>query len=339
MRSRTACLSAVDVVDLDIEGSTTTVPDVAQPADLVLVNDDDLTFAAVNLDEPNVARLLDSAAQLPAATSRAVAVVTLWDMVVSGELPAVDFVPATNAVLANETADALVEPFLDLVLTAAERWTPDPQRDDALSSIADLCLAMAREESRRTVALRGLARAAVTDDQLRALRELTADDIDLSWRALIRFAALGEFDQQQIEALRSTDPNPDSWLRALAVEAARPSATSKEVAWQAVVDQRKVPGGNMREVALAFWQPSQPELLAPFAERYLAALPGLGGAGMIVAMMVANAMFPLTGVGSDFLDRVQAVATSPDVSPVVRQRVLERADQLSRRLRARNQVG
>ncbi len=328
-----------DVLDLDIEGSTTTVPDVTQPADLVLVNDDDLTFAAVHLDEPNVARLLDSAAQLPAATSRAVAVVTLWDMVVSGELPAIDFVPATNAVLAKETADALVEPFLDLVLTAAERWTPDPQRDDALSSIADLCLTMAREESRRTVALRGLARAAVTDDQLRALRELTADDSDLSWRALVRFAALGEFDEQQIEALRSTDPDPDSWLRALAVEAARPSSTSKQAAWEAVVDQRKVPVGNMREVALAFWQPSQPELLAPFAERYLAALPGLGGAGMIVAMTVANAMFPLTGVGSDFLDRVQAVATSPDVSPVVRQRVLERADQLSRRLRARNQVG
>ena len=106
-----------------------------------------------------------------------------------------------------------------------------------------------------------------------------------------------------------------------------------------MVEQRKVPVGNMREVALAFWQPSQPELLAPFAERYLAALPALGGAGMIVAMVTASAMFPVSGAGTEFLDRVNAVATSSDVSPLVRQRVLERADQLSRRLRVRGEAG
>ena len=327
-----------DVVDLDVESATTELPEVGDAAELLLVNDDDLTFAAVSLDEHNLARLLDSAAQLPQATSRAVAVVTMWDMVVSAELPAREFVRSTNAVLANEDTDALVEPFLDLVLSGAERWPPDRDRDELLSSIADLCLEMARDDSRKVVALRGLARAAVTDDQLQALRELTAYDVDLSWRALIRFAALGQFDQGDVEALRKRDPDPDSWLRALAVEAAQPSAAAKEAAWEVVVNQRKVPSGSMREVALAFWQPSQGEVLAPFGERYLAALPALGAAGMLVAMVVANAMFPISGSGQEFLDRVRVVATSPEVSPVVRQRVLEGADRLSRRLRARGET-
>jgi aminopeptidase N len=334
-----SALVRLDVVDLDVDSATTEVPELPQPVDLVLVNDDDLTFASVHLDERNVARLLDSAARLPEATSRAVAVTTLWDMVVSGELPAREFVRSTNAVLAKETADSLVEPFLELVLAAGERWTPDQSREEVLGSVADLCLGMAQEESRKVVALRGLARAAVTEDQLRALRELTADDVDLSWRALIRFAALGEFDQQEVDSLRERDPDPDSWLRVLAVEAAQPSAAAKEAAWMVVVDQRKVPTGNVSDVARAFWQPSQVELVAPYAERYLAALPALGGAGMIVAMVVASAMFPMFGTGPEFLDRVQEVAKSSDVSPVVRQRVLERADQLSRMLRARGQGG
>ncbi len=322
--------------------SSDTVPstvqsDAAGSPELVLVNDDDLTFASVHLDDRNVARLLDVTAQLPEAISRAVALVTLWDMVVSGELPGADFVRVTNAVLAKETADALVEPFLDLELAISERWTPESQRDDVLSSVADLCLTLAESESRRTVALRGLARAAVTDAQLQSLRELTADDVDLTWRALIRLAALGEFDEQAIEELRGKDPDPDSWIRELAVNAARPSADCKEAAWQTVVEERKVPVGSLREVVLAFWQPSQAELLEPFAERYLAALPGLGSAGMIVAMVAASGMFPLAGVGREFLDRVESAIASPDISPLVRQRVLERADRLDRMLRARRE--
>ncbi len=326
-----------DLVGLDVESATTPIPDLGDTFDVVLVNDDDLTFAAVHLDEDNLSRLVESAGKLPAATSRAVAVVTLWDMVASGALPAVDFVRATNAVLAEETADALVEPFLDLVLVAGMRWTPHDQRDDVLGSVADLCMELAGQDSRRMVAVRGLARAAVTGEQLQRLHELTADDVDLSWRALIRFAALGQFDQGEVDNLRGRDTNPDAWVRALAVEAARPDADSKRAVWQAVVEQHKVPIGSFREIAPAFWQPSQADLLAPFAERYLAELPGLGSAGMIVAMSTAGAMFPLHGVGEDFVERVTAVASAPDVSPVVRQRVLEAADQLSRRLRARGQ--
>ncbi len=328
-----------DVLDLDVESATTELPDLDDSAQLLLVNDDDLTFASVHLDEHNTARLLQSAAQLPEATSRAVAVVTMWDMVVSGKLTAREFVRSTSAVLAKETADALVEPFLGLVLAGAERWTPDRDRDEVLSSIADLCLKMAQDDSRKVVALRGLARAAVTEDQLQALRDLTGYDVDLSWRALIRFAALGHFDKGEVDALRERDPNPDSWLRALAVDAAQPSAEAKAAAWQVVVDERKVPPGNLGEVAAAFWQPAQGELLAPYAQRYLAALPALGAAGMIVAMVTASAMFPMSGAGTEFLDHVHRTVTSPDVSPVVRQRVLERADQLSRMLRARGEAG
>lgn len=325
-----------EVVPLEVEGASTAVPAVEKPVALLLVNDNDQTFASVRPDDASLAQLLDSAGNLPTATSRAVAVITVWDMLMDGGLGASEFVRCANGVLANETADSLVEPFLRLAVSAAKRWAPDSARDELLSSIADTSLSIAEHGgTRRLVALRALAHAAVTEKQLAALQDLTADDVDLSWRALIRFAALGRFDQAEVDALRDKDPDPDAWVRALAVEAAQPLASAKEATWHAVVDEHNVPLGSLGEVATAFWQPSQADVLEPFAERYEAAVPELGSAGMIPAMAKAYFMFPLVGVNEDFVDRAVSLTEHPDVSPVVGRSVLELADQLKRMLAAR----
>jgi aminopeptidase N len=324
------------LVPLEVEGITTPIPEVAQPATLLLVNDNDQTFASVRPDDESVGQLIDSARDLPTATSRAVAVITVWDMLMDGALAAADFVSCANGVLVDESAEGLVEPFLQLAVSAAERWTPDAARDQLLSSIADTCLAIAEQGgTRRVAALRALARTAVTEEQLAALRDMTADDIDLAWRALIRFAAIGRFDQAEVDALRDKDPDPDAWVRALAVEAAQPLASAKEIAWHTLVDDHKVPMGSMGDVATAFWQPSQAEVLAPYAERFESVLPELGRAGMVPAMLTAYVMFPTVGADRDFVDRVVAVTENPEVSPVVGRSVLSRADQLTRMLAAR----
>jgi aminopeptidase N len=325
-----------ELVPLEVDDVTTPVPEVTQPVTLLLVNDNDETFASVRPDDASIEQLLDSAGDLPTATSRGVAVITVWDMLMDGALAAADFVRCANGVLVDESADALVEPFLQLAVSAAERWAPDATRDTLLSSIADTCLTIAEHGgTRRLVALRALARTAVTEDQLTALRDLTADDVDLSWRTLIRFAALGRFDQAEVDALRQKDPDPDAWVRALAVEAAQPLASAKEATWHAIVDEHKVPMGSMGEVATAFWQPSQAEVLAPYAERFKSVLPKLGSAGMVPAMLTAYVMFPVVGADRDFVERVVEVAENPDVSPVVSRSVLSRADQLKRMLGAR----
>jgi aminopeptidase N len=326
-----------DLIALEVTGSTTAVPEIAPPFELVLANDDDLTFATVLPDEVSLQQLLDWAAELPTATARAVAVVTVWDLLVNGRLSAAAFVQCANTVVSVETAESVVEPFVQLVITAAERWAPDGERDRLLGSVADVCLALAaRGGSLRMVALRALARTAVTEHQLAALKGALADDVDLTWRAFTRFAALDQLDPAAVAALRDKDPNPDVWVRALAAESAQPSASAKEAAWRAVMTDHSVPIGSIAEVASAFWQPGQPDTVAPFAERYLEVLPDLGSAGMISAMVRAQTMFPLFGVGREFVDRVVAATQTAGFSPVVRGRVLDRADQLDRMLRARN---
>jgi aminopeptidase N len=323
-------------ISVEATGAVTEVPPVDGSPYLLLVNDEDLTFANVRPDADSLTRLLESAGELPTSTGRAVAVVTAWNLLATGDISAADVVRCVTGVLATESADTVVEPFLGLAVRAAERWSPDSTRDQLLTTIAETCLTLAEQTGpRRQVALRSLARTATTDAQLAALREQVGDDVDLGWRTLVRLASLGQYDRAEIDALEARDPDPDSWIRALAVESARPSSEAKETAWQALVDNQRVPMGSVHVVSSAFWQASQAELLAPFAERYLSVLPEVSRAGMIQAIAVAQAMFPWYGVDAGFVDRAVAAAADEALSPIVSARVLEGADQLRRILAAR----
>jgi len=191
--------------------------------------------------------------------------------------------------------------------------------------------------SRVQPAVKALARTAVTPGQRERLRELAGDDIDLRWRALTRLAALGELDRAELEDLTARDPDPDSWVRALGVEAARPETAGKDAAFEAAVVARRVPSGSLSELAASFWQPAQAPLLAPYVDRYAAVLDDLGNAGMLVALSTAGIMFPLVGPDRARLDRLVEQVSTPEMSPLVRRVVTERAEALRHMLTARGQ--
>ncbi|MGI8702005.1 MAG: aminopeptidase N [Nocardioidaceae bacterium] len=323
------------VVALETSGASTAVPGV-EGAALLLVNDDDLTFASVRPGTAEVAALVSSAALLPTAVSRAVAVTTVWDMLVDGEVATADFVRCVTSVLADETVEGVVEPYLAFAADAADDWSPDAVRDDLLSEVAQACLALASHPSRRQAAVRTLARTAVTTEQLDQLQELAGEDVDLRWRTLVRRAELGDVDQREIDELMGQDPDPDSWVRAVAVDSARPDTDSKERTWNLVSLEHKVPMGSLGQVRRAFWRRSQGELLAPYADRFIDLLPTLHHRGMIPALAVTNSLYPRAGVGTEFAERAVAAASADDVSPVVSRIVLENTDLLRRMLEARS---
>jgi aminopeptidase N len=124
-------------------------------------------------------------------------------------------------------------------------------------------------------------------------------------------------------------------VRALAVSAARPAAAGKDAAWNAVIEDHRVPIGSVGMVGRAFWRRSQDAMLALYTKRYLEALPTLHNHGMIPAMSIAGAMFPRSIGDEGFIERATAAANQRDVSPAVRRSVIESCDRLQRRLRAR----
>jgi aminopeptidase N len=323
-----------DVLAVETNGRETVVPGAAD-AELLLLNDNDLTFAQVRPDAAALQTLLSSAHLLPTPLARTVATTTTWQLLVTGQLAAADFVHSGVRVLAAETSASVIEPMLRLVVDAADLWSPDAVRDELLSTVADTCLELAGREDQRLAAVRALAQTASTDAQLASLEELAKDDVDLRWRRLIRLAALGRVDLSEAERLQAEDPDPEAWVQALAVRTAQPDAAAKAEAWDAVLAGNTVPLGSGTVVARAFWQRSQAGVVAPFAPRYLEALGRMGGAGMIPAMFVSGVLFPQVGVDEEFLGRLESAAAAPDVHPIVAHTVAERGDELRRMLAAR----
>jgi aminopeptidase N len=326
-------LALVESLSVEVTGERTRI-DPRPEADLWLVNDDDLTFAVVRPDPASLALLLSRGGHLPTAVGRTLAVTTAWSMLYDGELSAQHFVDCGVHVLRHENNDSVVEPLLGRLALAADRWGPVAARTGLLSEVADLCVSLADDPNRRVAALRGLARTATTPDQLDVLAA-HATEADLRWRRLARLAELDLLDESDVEGLLAEDPNPDAWMSALQARTARPNPEAKAEAWQAVVEERKVPPGVIGRIGQSFWRPGQEELVTPYAEKFLASLPRFGDAGMIWAGSLTFAFYPSVGGEDGFVDRLDEAAGGDGVSPVVRETVRDINERRRRRDAAR----
>jgi len=308
------------------------------PSDLRMVNDHDLTFAAVRPDPASLELLLTRAGHLPDAVSRSLAVATAYDMLIRGELSAEQTLTCILGVLETEDVAGVVEPFLRLAGLVAGRYTPIDQILDRRRQVADRAAVLAANPDLRTGALQSLAANAVTPEHFARLGEAAEDDFALAWRVQATRAARGQYDPEAVEQLLERDPDPDAAVSALIVRASRALPEAKEEAWHELYVEQSVPGGpTMGQMIWAFWRPEQRDVLLPFTFRYLEEIPALAGGGMLKVFGLVLGMFPDVGT-QEFVDRAQEMARSDGVDPTVRAALLGGCDTLVRELRARGEL-
>jgi aminopeptidase N len=325
-------LEEVGSARVEVGGERTPVEGLPE-ADLYLVNHDDTTFATTRPDATGREVLVGRPSGLPTTLARAVAMATVWDMLCNAEATAAEAVGAFTDVLSVETVETVAEPSLELALTAAQQWAPESERVGLEAQVAAAARRLADAGVSRHSALRTLARTAPGAEDLATLREQAGDDIDLQWYVLQRRAELGEVDTVTLRALQERDPDPDAWVRALCVRASSPSAEAKEEAWTAMVE-RTVPIQTARTVAAAFWRPGQDDVLAPYAERFIEALPSLHEGGMIPGLALTFSLFPVFAIDEAWVRRVREVAAAR-AAPVVVGALTERSEEVLRMVRTR----
>src|SRR5699024_8205911 len=83
-----------DRVELDVSGERTEVPELVGKArpDLILINDDDLTFTKVRLDERSLRTVTEDVGRIRDSLPRALAFGAAWDMTRDAEMAARDYV-------------------------------------------------------------------------------------------------------------------------------------------------------------------------------------------------------------------------------------------------------
>jgi aminopeptidase N len=343
-------------VELDVSGARTEVPElvgVAQP-ELLLVNDEDLTYAKVRLDERSLATVVARLGDIDDPLPRTLCWGAAWDMTRDGEMRARDYVALALAGVTRETEIGVVQSTQAKIRSAlvhyvdpawaAEGWARlAASAEDQLRSAApgsDLQLAWART----------LAAATSTPEHVALVRGLLAGtetvpglavDTDLRWTLLAALVAVGAAGPDEIEAELSRDPTAAGQRRAATARALRPTAEAKAEAWRLATEDDELPNAMNEAVIAGFFHPAQAELTAPYVQPYFTVIPDVWERRTSEpAQNVVVGLFP--GVAStEVIDRAEAFLADPANPPALRRLVAEGRDDALRSLRgqARDAAG
>ena len=340
-----------DRIEVDVVGVRTEVPALAgvRVPDLLLLNDDDLTWAKIRLDPRSLATVrAGGLSGLDDALPRALIWASTWDTARDAELPAGDYVSFVIGSVGAERDVSLVEDILGRARLAIDRYGLPDERDARLAALAarsaELLAAAEAGSDLQVIFARVYARSAAAGDDAARIagwldgREVPVGltlDPELRWLIVKRLAVIGAADDAAIAAELERDATSHGAESATAARVSRPTAEAKAAAWESVAGSDSLSVAILRATTENFWHTEQLELCAPYVEPYLAALPGIWRTRPAeAAWNITRAMFPALLVSRNTVELVSR-ALDADLDDALRRVLVEGRDDLERALRAR----
>jgi len=275
-------LTRMKRMEVDIAGATTAIPDlvgVPRP-DLVLVNDDDLSYAKVRLDDHSLRTLVSSIGMFDQSLPATLCWAAAWDMCRDGEMAARDYVQLVLAGVSSVADISVVQVLLRLAGLAARTLADPSWRAAGLELMArslrklaesapagsDTQLAYMRAFTGVATSAHDLAFLAALLDGSAVLEGLSVDT-DLRWSLLRRLVSRGMAGEAEIAAELARDATDAGERNAAACRAAVPSTDAKLAAWESLASGQ-LALATFRAVLGGFADVDQPELTGPYRERY-----------------------------------------------------------------------
>ncbi|MFF8590566.1 aminopeptidase N [Streptomyces sp. NPDC015220] len=337
-------------IELDVDGELTAVPQLTgrrRPA-VVLLNDDDLSYAKVRLDEQSLAFVTEHLGDFESSLPRALCWASAWDMTRDGELATRDYLSLVLSGIGKESDIGVVQSLHRQVKLALDLYADPAARDALLTRWTDATLAHLRSaeagSDHQLAWARAFAATARTPEQLDLLNALLegsetieglAVDTELRWAFVQRLAAVGRFDEAEIEAEYERDRTAAGERHAATARAARPTEEAKAEAWASVVDSDKLPNAVQEAVIGGFVQTDQRELLAQYTDRYFEVVKGVWDArSHEIAQQIAVGLYPAVQVSQDTLRKTDEWLASAQPNAALRRLVSEARAGVERSLKA-----
>ncbi|WBB79600.1 aminopeptidase N [Micromonospora sp. WMMD882] len=274
-------------IEVDVAGERTELTALhgARAADVLLLNDDDLTYAKLRLDAASLSTVVQHIAGFESSLARALCWTAAWDMVRDAELSTRDYVALVAAGLPAEVDVNLVTPTLRqaasaLTFYADPEWAPTGWAE--LSRAAKAALRTAEPGSGLQLAwARAYASAARSAEDLACLRSWLDDtdvpagltiDTELRWTLLHALVANDRAGAAEIDAELTRDKTASGEREAAYAYALVPTPENKAAVWAQLTGAEALPNWRHRALLQGFSHPAQVELTAPYRERYFASV-------------------------------------------------------------------
>ncbi|WP_327355992.1 aminopeptidase N [Streptomyces sp. NBC_01304] len=340
-----------DRIELDIlDRDLTEVPELVgrhRPA-VILLNDDDLSYAKVRLDAESLRHVTQHLGDFEASLPRALCWASAWDQTRDGELATRDYLSLVLSGIGKESDIGVVQSLHRQVKLALDLYSAPEWREQGVARWTEATLAHLKSaepgSDHQLAWARAFAATARTDEQLDFLAALLdgsqsveglAVDTELRWAFLQRLAATGRADEAAIAAEYARDKTAAGERHAATARAARPSAEAKAEAWASVVESDKLPNALQEAVIGGFVQTDQRALLAPYTEKYFAAVKGVWESrSHEMAQQIAVGLYPALQVSAGTLDATDAWLGSAEPNAALRRLVSESRSGVERALKA-----
>ena len=330
-------------IETDIDGERSEISELvgAKQPDLVLLNDGDLTYAKIRLDERSLATVVSSIDTLDDSLARALCWGAAWDMTRDAEMSTSDFVTLVLRGIGTETDPTAVGALLRYTQQAVDSYS-DPARRDELRAtweqgLRSLVNAAEKGSDHQLALTRAYATAARSDEALTLVEALLdggvnldglAVDTDMRWTLLTALAAAGRADRSAVVSELERDKTISGQERAAAAMAVIPTPEAKAEAWNDAVVRDDVANETQRSIATAFQVDGQEELLEPYVQKYLDVASMIWEEkGVQRARAVLVFLFPRAIATKQTLDTVDTWLETSQANPAAKRYVEEgRAD-------------
>ncbi|WP_431800860.1 aminopeptidase N [Microbacterium sp. bgisy203] len=333
-----AALVRTHDIELDVDGDLTEVPELvglAQP-DLVLLNDQDLAYAKIRLDERSLRTAIAHLGDIRDPLARSLVWGASWDQTRDAEAAASDYVDLVLRNIGAETESTTVRTTLGQLQLAANSYVVPGKRAATREKVADGLWALAQAAEAGSDSqlqfVTGFASAAATPAQwaqVRALRdgETVLDgleiDADLSWALLVSLAAGGLVTASDIDAALAADNTAKGGEFAAQAKAALPGVEAKRTAWASLVESSDLPNTVVRSSTLGFTHPATVDDLGAFVGPYFdMLLPVWSSRTYHIAEYLITGLYPAPLANVDLRDATRAWLDSHHDAPAALRRLV-----------------
>ena len=339
-------------VELDIDGASTPVSELVgvDKADFILVNDDDLTYALLGLDEGSLRFVVEHIDKFEDPMPRTLAWSAAWEMTRSGQMKARDFIALVARGASAESEIAVLERILSQAASAVKNYA-DPvwAQAEGEDVLATLLLNGAREAAAgsdtQLAFIQALAKVALNDEAVTFFRELLDGsvesidvDADLRWWALTALVAHGAVDtpEETIADELTRDRSSASTLSALRAQAAINTAENKaSVYGEAVSTDNDLSNLELRHKIEGLTFTGSGELLDTYTSTYFEIAPTVWEKfSNEIAMQILTGLYPSWNVSAEAIALADSFLAVGHVGGLQRV-VAEERDRVARALRNR----
>jgi aminopeptidase N len=325
-------------LDIDADASTE-VPDLVGMTrpELVLLNDDDLTYAKIRLDAASLPVALAKLSSIESPLARALVWGAMWDMTRDAEVAPRDYVRLVLEHIASESESTTIRLTLSQLLQTVHVYVAPESREASIREVGARLWALAQAADAASDAQfqfvkffaaiastpeHGAALSGLLDGSVK-LDGLEIDD-DLSWELLEGLVLVGRAGEAEIAAALAKDNTAKGQQAAASARAAIPTAAGKKAAFESARDDTSIPNLVLRHVGLGYGHVNDPSVFDALVTPYFDALTTVWKTRTYkIAETFATWFYPGALASQELVDATKAWLDANPGIPALRRIVIE----------------